>query len=215
MKAGRYIPALRNRDTGPLYDPPFRWSIREATFDHDLVVQAEIRSGHRVLSLGCRSRTLTLRVIQSQPTAEVIGLDLDPKVFTSAKSKIAKAGSDMLDEGMLFSLPYPDASFDRVVTSLLLHHLTRDKKRRTLQEVFRILRSGGELHLADFGKPHNALMWSISLITRWLEEAGDNVRGLLPVMIREAGFEGVEETGCYSTAFGTLALLKALKPMAG
>lgn len=215
MKAGRYIPALRNRDTGPLYDPPFRWSIREATFDHDLVAQAEIRSGHRVLSLGCRSRTLTLRIIQSQPDAEVSGLDLEPKLFASAKSKIAKPGCDMLDEEMLFSLPYPDASFDRVVSSLLLHHLARDKKRRTLQEVFRILRSWGELHLADFGKPHNALMWSISFIVRWLEEAGDNVKGLLPVMIREAGFEAVKETARYSTAFGTLVLLKALKPMAG
>ncbi len=117
MKAGRYIPALRNRDTGPLYDPLFRWSIREATFDHDLVAQAEIRSGHRVLSLGCRSRTFTLRIIQSQPDAEVIGLDLEPKLFVSAKSKIAKPGCDMLDEEMLFSLPYPDASFDRASPS--------------------------------------------------------------------------------------------------
>lgn len=58
-------------------------------------------------------------------------------------------------------------------------------------------------------------MWSISLIAQWLEEADDNVKGLLPVMIREAGFEGVEETRCYSTAFGTLALLKARKPLAG
>lgn len=74
-----------------------------------------------------------------------------------------------------------------------------------------ILRSGGELHIADFGKPHNTLMWSISIV-RWLKEGGDNVKGLRPVMIRDAGLETVEETGHYSSAFEILVLLKAVKP---
>lgn len=82
------------------------------------MAQEEIQSGHRVLSLGCRSRTLTLLIIQSQPAPEMVGLDLDPKLFASAKSNIANAGCDLLDEGMLFSRPYPDASFDRVLSSL-------------------------------------------------------------------------------------------------
>lgn len=46
----------------------------------------------------------------------------------------------------------------------------------------------------------------VSWIVRWLEEAGDNMRGLLPDLVREAGFQAVEETARYSTAFGTLSL---------
>jgi SAM-dependent methyltransferase len=104
------------------------------------------------------------------------------------------------------------AVFDRVVCTLLLHHLTRENKVRTLNEVFRVLRPGGELHVADFGKPQNALMYTISLVTRRFEEAADNVAGFLTELFWKAGFDAVEETARYMTIMGTLALYRAKKP---
>jgi len=53
---------------------------------------------------------------------------------------------------MVFELPYPDNSFDRVVSSLVFHHLTRENKIHSLKEVFRVLKPQGELHVLDFGK---------------------------------------------------------------
>ncbi|TAJ29368.1 MAG: methyltransferase domain-containing protein, partial [Nitrospirae bacterium] len=184
-----YMPALRFDWLTPLYDPVIRWTMREALFKPRLVQQANIQPGHRVLDLGCGTATLTILIKQTHPETHVVGLDGDPKVLALARAKVAKAGVTVtLDQGMAFELPYPNHMFDRVLTSLLLHHLTKDNKRRTLSEVFRVLRPGGELHVADFGKPHNAVMAAVSLIVRWLEEAGDNMKGLLPVLIREAGF---------------------------
>jgi len=68
------------------------------------------------------------------------------------------------------------------------------------------------LYVADFGKPQNALMRLTSLIMRWLEENHDNVKGFLPKMFRNAGFDHVEETAKFMTMFGTISLYRAQKP---
>jgi len=187
--------------------------MRESTFKRHLVKQARIERSHRVLDLGCGTATLTILIKRLHPGAEVIGLDGDEEVLKIAQAKAAKAGVDIaLDHGMAFELPYSNSSFDRVLSSLVFHHLTRENKRRTTKEVFRVLRPGGELHVADFGKPNSALMYLISLIVRRHQEALDNFKGLLPEIFREVGFEQVEESARYMTVFSTLSLYKARKP---
>ncbi len=170
-----------------------------------------LEKGHSVLDLGCGTATLTILIKKACPEAEVTGLDGDPKILEIARSKVGELDIT-LGQGMAFELPYPDGSFDRVVSSLVIHHLTRENKMRTFREIFRVLRPGCELHVADLGKPHNALMFLISLIFRRLEETSDNIKGLLPEMLSETGFEQVEETARFMTAFGTLSLYRARKP---
>jgi len=208
-----YIPAFSLSFLTPFYDFMMKWAARESAFKPKLVKQARIEKGHRVLDIGCGTATLTILIKKIQPEAEVIGLDTDPKILEIAKLKVAKAGLDIvLDYGTAFELPYPENSFDRVVSSMVFHHLTSENKVRSLKEVFRVLRPGGEFYVADLGKPQNVLMYLPSLIIRRLEEASDNVKGLLPEMIRNAGFDHVEETVRYMTMFGTLTLYRARKP---
>ncbi len=208
-----YIPALGHDWLTPLYDPLLRWGMREETFKRGLIAQAQITPGYRVLDLGCGTATLTILIKQLHPEATVIGLDGDPQVLEIGRAKAARAGVDItLDQGMAFQLPYPDTSFDRVLSSLVLHHLTREDKQRTAYEAFRVLRPGGELHVVDFGKPHTVPAHMLSLVTRRLERAADNIAGLLPKMFRRAGFEAVEEAARYMTIVGTLASYKARKP---
>lgn len=212
-KRPEYTPALKYDWLTSWYDLLIRLAMPETTFKGHLVEQAQIEKGHRVLDLGCGTATLTILIKKTHPEAEVVGLDTDPKILEIAKAKVAKAGLDItLVQGMAFELPYPDGSFERVLSSLVLHHLTTEDKKRTLKEVFRVLRPAGELHVADFGKPHNALMYLISLIMRGHEEVSDNIKGLLPEMFREAGFDHVEEFARYATIFGTLSLYRARKP---
>ena len=212
----KYIPALRYEWLTGFYDTVMDRMMRETTFKQALVRQARVKKGHRILDLGCGTATLTLLIKQAHPEAQVTGLDGDPKALEIARGKVARSGLTItLDEGMAFDLPYPDNSFDRVLSGLLFHHLTREDKERSLKEVYRVLRPGGELHVADWGKASNALMRLVFFQVQLLDgfkTTTDNVNGLLPNFFSKAGLQDVQQTARYATMFGTMALYKAKKP---
>ena len=213
--ADYYVPALSHNWLTPLYDSVIRWTMPEMRIKRELVRQLRIRTGHRVLDLGCGTATLTLLAKKTHPNASVVGLDGDAKILAIASRKVKEAGLEVtLDQGMAFSLPYGDASYDRVMSSLVFHHMTRGNKIKTLLEAHRVLRAGGELHIADFGKPQNVLMAMASLPWRVFDgrTTADNVKGLLPEFIRQAGFLEVCESARFSSAFGTVSLYSGRKP---
>ena len=215
-KQDEYTAALKYNWLTSLYDPLLHWVLRESKFKRHLVEQASIESGYRVLDLGCGTGTLALLIKQVHPQAAVVGIDGDSQVLEIAKAKVAKSALDVaLDRGMAFQLPYSDGSFDRVVSSLVFHHLTRENKVRTLKEVYRVLWPGGELHLADWGQPQSKLMRIAFLSVQMLDgfkTTADNVSGLLPKLCSCAGFEGVQQSGQFTTISGTLSLYRAQKP---
>jgi len=173
----------------------------------------EIAEEHKVLDLGCGTATFTILIKKACPEAEVVGFDVDSRILSIAQSKIKKTGFDIaLNLGTALCLPYTDNSFNRVASSMVLHHLTRENKIRALKEVFRVLKPNGELHIADFGKPQNIPMYFPSLIIRHLEEASDNIKGLLPEIFQLAGFQEIKEKGKYSSLFGNVSLYKMRKP---
>ncbi|OME70113.1 methyltransferase type 11 [Paenibacillus sp. FSL A5-0031] len=197
------------------YDPILRWTMRESAFKNKLIRQIQVDPGQRVLDLGCGTGTLTLLLKQAYPKAEVTGLDIDPNVLRIAEKKAENIGIDIkFNQGMSFELPYPDHSFDRVITSLMFHHLTLENKLRTLNEAFRILKPQGELHIADWGKAQNGLMRIAFLSIQLLDgfkTTSDNVNGLIPQVIDKSGFVEIKETDRFMTLYGTLSLYKAKK----
>jgi len=207
-----YIPALGIRALTPFYDLIQRWVVRDTLFKSRLIEQAGIQAGHRVLDLGCGTGTLALMVKRSQPDAEVVGLDADPQMLKVATAKAARETmTAKFDQGMAFSLPYPDDSFDRVLSSLMIHHLKTPDKGKTAREIHRILKPGGRLHVIDFGKPRTLYGKLVGLFLHGFEEANDNIDGQLPRIFEHAGLR-VRETGDFMTFFGSLTFLYGEKP---
>jgi ubiquinone/menaquinone biosynthesis C-methylase UbiE len=212
MTSQKFIPALGHRWLTPLYDPLLKWGMRENAIKSQFIERANIRFGQRVLDLGCGTGTLTLMIQRAHPDARVFGIDVDPEILARARQKATRAHSQVVfDQGVAFQLPYRDRSFDRVLSSLVIHHLTDENKRRAILEAYRILKPGGEIHIFDFGEPHNALARLIAAGMRHSERVAGNVDGLLPQYLRDAGFDQVEEGSRVMTWMGTLTMYSGLK----
>ena len=212
MSNDAFVTALRVPALTRFYDPIVALTTRESTFKERLIEQAAPAPGERILDLGCGTGTLALLIKKRQPKSELSGLDADPEMLTRARAKAEASALEIhFDEGFADRLPYPDASFHKVVSTLFFHHLERGVKEKTAAELARVLRPGGELHVADWGRPTNALMRGLSLSIRLLdgfEPTRDNFSGALPSIFEQAGLTAVEQTGGMPTLFGTIAFYR-------
>jgi SAM-dependent methyltransferase len=211
-----YVPGAGFHWLTPLYDPLVALTCRDRTVKRRLVGAAGVRPGQRVLDLGCGTGTLALRVKEACPGAEVAGFDADPRMLRAAAAKAERRRlSVSLDQGFAQSLPYPDGTFDRVVSSLFFHHLPPEAKAVALREAHRVLAPGGELHLADWGRPAGPLMRLMFLGVRLLdgfENTAAHARGELPGLVAAAGFVGVQADERFQTLLGTIQIISALRP---
>ncbi|HTU33812.1 MAG TPA: methyltransferase domain-containing protein [Candidatus Acidoferrum sp.] len=148
-----YLPAAGSDWALPLYDP-MQKLLGADRARQKLLDQAALDSNARVLDIGCGTGTFVTVIKRSHPSVDVVGLDPDPKALARARRKAARAGvSVRFDEGFSDHLPYPDASFDRVFSSLMFHHIPDDQRPNSLREIRRVLKPGASFHLVDFSRP--------------------------------------------------------------
>jgi len=208
-----FVPALGFDWLTPLYDPLIQLTLREREVKQRLLEQARIAPGATVVDLGCGTGTLALLIKAAQPTARVIGVDIDAKILDIARAKIARAGVEIeLRQGLVQDVGLEPGSVDRALTTLVLHHLTSEEKLGALRALHAALRPDGELHVADFGPPHNLLMSLVSAPFRFFDghaRTNANFSGEMPEIIRQAGFGDVAERGHRMTPFGSLVYWSA------
>jgi ubiquinone/menaquinone biosynthesis C-methylase UbiE len=193
---GGFIPALRFKRLTPLFDFVAAIAVHDRAIKRRVLARAAIAGGEDVLDVGCGTGTLAVAAARAAPGATVTGLDADGSILDRARRKAAGAGLEIgFDEGMSTALPYTDASFDLVLSTLFFHHLPDDAKRQTAAEMVRVLRPGGRLVVGDLGRPHDPLMRiAVRVTTQLLDGVATtalNVRGELPNVLTGAGLRAV------------------------
>ena len=211
----RYVPAAGRAGFTRAYDAVLALTMRERRWRPALAeaVLAGLPPGARVLDVGSGTGTLAIALAAARPDVQVVGIDGDRQVIALARRK---AGADRVEwlEGLAGDLPLGDRTADRVVMSLLLHHLQPHAKRSALADAHRVLKPGGELHVADWGRPRDPLMrgaFGVLQLVDGVSNTRDHAAGRLPAFVREAGFAEPETHRRLRTAWGSLELLRATR----
>ena len=211
--SARYVPAAGRAWLTRLYDPMVGVTMRESRW-RPLVAALAVESfsgGETIVEVGAGTGAQSLELAAACEHARVIAVDGDPSVLAIARRK---AGAEPIDWrlGLADDLPAETGSTDAVVMTLLLHHLDADGKRAALAEVRRVLRPGGRLVVADWGRPRGPAGAAGARTLQVFDGAAgiaDHLAGRLPDFVIEAGFERQQVRLRMPTVWGTLEVLTA------
>jgi ubiquinone/menaquinone biosynthesis C-methylase UbiE len=103
----------------------------------------ELRRGMRLLDVGCGPGSITRGLAERLAPGQVVGLDLSKETLASAQQDASARGLENLqyEEGSVYQLPFPDASFDVAYAHQVLQHLREPSA--ALCEMLRVVRPGG------------------------------------------------------------------------
>ena len=204
-----YLPAAGRDLFLPLYDPLTRL-IGLGKVRRQLIDQARLQPKQRVLDLGCGTGTLLVLLKRHHPEIEAIGIDPDPRALDRAKRKAHRAQVRIrFERGFADSLECETASFDRVLSSFMFHHLDGDAKLATLRQVQRVLKADGCFEMVDFAGHERAESFGFH---RWVHSharlAGNDRQGVIALMA-EAGLRDPRVVDERVTWFGTIVYYRA------
>jgi len=125
--------------------------LRKLTIGH-----AQLKPGQAILDVGCGTGAVTIPAKQRVgATGKAAGIDPAPEMIAVAQHKAQRKGLEIdFRIGVIEALPYPDASFDVVTSSLMMHHLPEQLQVKGLAEIYRVLKPDGRLLIADLLGPN-------------------------------------------------------------
>ena len=201
-----------------IYDPIVRLLSRDRVWRLALLTRLAPRAGELIVDAGCGTGTFLVEVGRHAPGAELIGLDPDMRVLERAGGKLAAAGvSADLRQGYLRDIAgmLQGRVAEKISCSLVFHQVPLAEKRAGLAAMYDALAPGGVLLVADYGLQRTAAMRALFRMVQIVDGFADtqfNADGLLPDLMREAGFIDIAETDLFATATGSVSIYRAIRP---
>lgn len=151
---------------------------------------------HAVIAdIGCGTGVFLEAVKSRYSDARVIGVDPDAQALTIADKRLRKQGFEVeLINAFAESFPVPDDSVDVCFTTLALHHMPDESKRKAIEEMRRVLKPKGKIVITDFGKTDSRIIRQI-LFFEDPEYLESNFRGVIPLLLEESGFRAIRMAG--------------------
>lgn len=213
-----FTPALGHSWLSDVYDPAIALLTRERVWRRALVEALDPRAGERIVDVGCGTGSLAALIKRRAPASQVLGIDPDGDILGRARAKTLSRGAEVdFVEGFARDVARitGDAGADKIVSSLVFHQLPLPEKRAGLAAALRALKPGGRLHIADYGLQRTRAMRVLFRIIQTLDGYADtqpNAEGVIPVLLAEVGFMGIEETTVFPTPTGSISLYRAVRP---
>lgn len=126
---------------------------RERVFREKLLRLARLEPGQSILDVGCGTGTLAIAAKRHVGlTGKVYGIDASAEMIARAGKKSRNSGIEVVFmNAVAEALPFPDAQFDVVLATVMLHHLPQEPRQQCASEMRRVLKPGGRVLVVDFG----------------------------------------------------------------